>query len=737
MDKKLPRLVKKYTLFLLLFGMKSGVLYAQILNKPVPDFENPCASEGFNTYQVAFSWIPTGAFGADNEFILELSGPEGSFSNRTELSRVGDQNNSSSSSFNFQFNFPVTTAGDNYRLRVRSTSPENVSAESNAFSAYYRRVNQQLTINEINGTVVGTVALCPGGSYELSVANYPDEASYIWYRNGMVVSGETGPSITISQAGKYQAEVNYGQYCSSDTSSNEVTVTIGGSMQVSINDGLPELDICSGDNAGLMADVDNPSYIYTWYKDGVQVGTPSYQPELFLNGSDPSGEYYLRLENPGGCTAQSNSVQVSAPSVSVSTDADSNVLLLPGDNITINASTNAGNPQYTWYKDNVVISGETTASLVVTAPGVYKVKVVQGSGCSLEAFSPEVNVSYPQEFTIHIAHDVEYNPCVNAFTILKLDGIYATAENGTSVDVLDQYKNEFNYQWYRNGNYLDGKTGTSLTIDQPSDNGAYTLKATFGDDIMVSGEMDIKLRLQETVSIEASDDILCGGSITINITTGTGNTDYTYAWYKDGEKISENTTALNIEEEGTYRLGVSAYGCTVFSNELVIHPFDDSVIEVDAPERIIIPEGATRTVTASGGDSYSWFRADNELISDSDSVEVSTEGDLVLLAYIGNCEVVRNFTVEFQDSYIIPNVVSPNNDGINDYWVLPNIYAFNPEVEVTIFSPNGSILLKTTEYQNNWPESTMTYAFNKPVFFYRIVKGGEEVVRQGTITLIR
>ncbi|MGS2764156.1 T9SS type B sorting domain-containing protein [Sinomicrobium sp. M5D2P9] len=735
MDKKLPHLVKKYILFLLLFVAGGWYFsYAQMLYKPVPQFDTPCASAGFNTYRVSFSWDPP-LVDSSNEFILELSDASGNFANSTELTRVSNRN--TTFNFDFEFGFPDTTAGDEYRVRVRSTSPQSFSSPSDKFPAYYRKVNQSLTINVINGSVVGNVELCDGGSYELSVYNYPDESSYMWYRNGVEIPGEKGSSLMVSQAGSYYAEVDYGEYCSSDTSSNMVNVSGGGALEVSVNNGESTLEVCPEDDAKLVADVDNSAYTYTWFKDGQQIGSPGYLPELSLNGPDPAGEYRLRLENQSGCVTESNTVQVTAPSIVVNTDAGSNILLFSGETVTVTASTTANNPEYTWYKDNVPISGGNGSSVIIDEPGIYKVKVKQTSGCAVEAFSEEINVSYPQGFTIIIAPDGSYNPCVNSTATLRLSGIFAETEDGTSLDVYDTYKDVFNYQWYRNGSYLDGRTGTSVTIGQPSDNGVYSLKATFENDDILSNAIDLKLRLEETVSIEASDDILCGGSITINITTGTGNTDYTYAWYKDGEKISENTTALNIEEEGTYRLGISAYGCTVFSNELVIHPFDESVIEVDAPERIIIPEGTSRTITASGGDAYAWYNGDNELISDTDSVTISEEGKISLLAYLGNCEVIREFTVEYQDIYIIPNIVSPNNDGINDHWILPNIYAFNSNVEVIIYSPEGKILLQTTEYQNNWPESTMTYPLNKPVFYYRILKEGKEVVRQGTITLIR
>ncbi|WP_161554487.1 T9SS type B sorting domain-containing protein [Sinomicrobium soli] len=737
MKRSLLRFYKKYLSLLLLLGV-TGPCFSQIdtFSRPELQFNSPCASPGFNVYRVRFMWDYSQAVVTpDNEFILELSDEHGDFSDPVELDRVSDKNDVFD--FEFEFGFPGNTAGDAYRVRVRSTDPVAYSRHSDPFPAYFLHVNSQLTINVIDGFVQGEVVLCSGGQYELSVHNYPGESAYIWYRNGAEIPGEKNASLVVTQPGTYMAEVDYGEYCSQNTSSNMVAVTLGSSLVPEINGGAPLLEICSPADAILTADTDNSSYTYTWFKDGVQTGNSGYYPELILDEPDPSGTYSLKMTAPGGCEAMSDEIEVSIPDFAADIAAPGEVLLLPGDTYVLQATTTASDPVYTWYRNNTVMNGEHGATLTVNGEGVYKVKILQGTGCPIEKYSGDITVSEPQGFEISISAEAGYTPCEDDTATLKVSGIWAVSGSGASVDVFEQYKDIVNYQWYRNGNFLDGRTGSTMTIDQPSDNGAYSLKMTYLSDEAVSDVLEVRLKLQETVSIEASDDILCGGAIAISITTGTGNTDYTYAWYKNGEKISENTDALDIEEEGRYRLGVSAYGCTVFSNELNIHPFDETRIQVDAPERIIIPEGSSRTVTASGGDSYQWYNDRDELLSGADSVTVSAEGRIRLYAYIGSCEISREFTVAFQDSYVIPNLVSPNNDGINDFWVLPNIYAFNPDIEVVIYAATGAVMLQTTSYQNNWPESSLAYTQGKPVFYYRILREGKEVIRQGTITVIR
>ncbi|KQB39789.1 gliding motility-associated C-terminal domain-containing protein [Flavobacterium aquidurense] len=61
---------------------------------------------------------------------------------------------------------------------------------------------------------------------------------------------------------------------------------------------------------------------------------------------------------------------------------------------TLTATTNASSPTYVWYKDNAVLAGQTSATLVVTASGAYKVKVKNGTtNCELTSAESTVSIS--------------------------------------------------------------------------------------------------------------------------------------------------------------------------------------------------------------------------------------------------------------------------------------------------------------------------------------------------------
>lgn len=65
--------------------------------------------------------------------------------------------------------------------------------------------------------------------------------------------------------------------------------------------------------------------------------------------------------------------------------------------------------------------------------------------------------------------------------------------------------------------------------------------------------------------------------------------------------------------------------------------------------------------------------------------------------------------------FIPPNVITPNNDQLNDEWVLDEIEFF-PENEIKIFNRWGKLVFESKNYQNNWQADTS----DNGVYFYQI-----------------
>ncbi len=69
----------------------------------------------------------------------------------------------------------------------------------------------------------------------------------------------------------------------------------------------------------------------------------------------------------------------------------------------------------------------------------------------------------------------------------------------------------------------------------------------------------------------------------------------------------------------------------------------------------------------------------------------------------------------------IPNLVTANNDNLNDSWEMGNILYHQP-VSVRIYNRWGQIVFETDSYQNNWPNTSLLSG----TYFFRVSSFGKE-----------
>ncbi|WP_350293351.1 gliding motility-associated C-terminal domain-containing protein [uncultured Croceitalea sp.] len=732
----------------------STMAFGQVLNKPEPapntnigatePWTAACASDSFNEYFVNFTWSPPLVDSA-NEFILELSDASGNFDSATELDRVTDQN----TTFDFDFTFSLATdvQGDSYRFRVRSTNPAMTSPESDAFSMYYIGYNSPILISrDGDGTIPpgGVVENCNSGNVTLATHNVtnPENYNYNWYRSGTLLSEKTN-AITVTQDGMYFVEIDYGPNCSgsANTLSNTIEIQTAASSGIAIT-ASSSTTLCAGQTVDLVANINDPSWTYTWFQNGTAVTSPTLGDSSYTVDSSTSnfdGDYTLQIEGSGICTETTNAITVNdAGNFSVTLNNDTNIVLLPSQTRTLGVSSSAATPTYQWYKDGAAITGETNTTLDIAAVGIYFVRVTENGGaCSGNTIDSEnITAVLPASFEFVVAFSSSYTSCESTSAVLSLNQINAVATDGTKTDVTTDLSGDFSYQWTRNGTAVTGETSNTISLASASENGDYILEGSLDSFSPASNEMNATLASGETVAITSTDLALCDGINSVTLTADIDLTSETFTWSRDGSTVSTTDQALTTTETGVYELQVQRTGCPIRSNQITIIQFDESIVTVDAEENIIFQEGSSQTITAAGASAYEWYDESNTRISSTDSVSLSEEGTYLLIASIGNCTVSRSFTVSFRDNFAIPNVITANGDGINDLWVLPNTFSRDPDITVVIYNENGEEVLNQPDYQNNWPQSSTAFTKQNMIFYYRILNGGK-TLNQGTITVIR
>ncbi|MEA1786474.1 gliding motility-associated C-terminal domain-containing protein [Arenibacter sp. GZD96] len=738
--------------FMLLFAMGHGI--AQTLNKPTPA-DNPnqagnsiwsaaCASASFNEYFVDFTWN-TPLVNSANTFILELSDANGTFSNPVELAR----DNTKNTSFNFAFSFslPTDTRGEGYRLRVRSTSPAITGAVSDPLPMYFIDFNSPLLISPNgNGSIPsgGSIQLCDGNNVTLAPHNIanPNTYQYNWYRSGTLLS-EKGPSITVSQSGIYSVELDYGSICSTsaNTLSNDITISEGNSLGVAIN--MPSsTNLCPGETVNLIANITGQGLTYTWYKDGIAITAPAVNNDTFTVDASVAGfegNYQVEINGSGTCLERSTPLTITnAGNFTVARDNSENIMLLPGDTKVLAVSTSSPSVTYQWFRDNVAISGATANSLSVTQVGTYyaEVTLTGGSCTATSRTSPVTTVVAPTALDISITYGSPYTDCTNTDIVLGVGTITAVLANNDILDVTTDLVNRLTYQWTKNGTPVAGATTSNISLTSIDENGQYELNASLDTFTPVSNTLPVQLLVNETLTINSTSFTTCNPSDFITISSSMPLNGESFEWYLNDTLLDTSSTSLNVSASGRYRLVVSRNGCPLNSNEIVISPFDESLITLDTPTEVVFPEGNSRTINASGGTAYRWYDINNVLLSSTSSLTITEEGSYMLVANIDACEITKQITATFLDTFKVPNVITVNGDGLNDQWVLPNSFSRNADISIIIYNDRGEEVFNQSNYQNNWPESTTSFPRQNMVFFYKIRNAGQ-ILKQGTITVIR
>jgi hypothetical protein len=381
MIKKITLPLCRFILFCSIFLSAKNHLQAQtvIVPQQFDGLEKLCAGNVFNEFYATFTYLN---FPAGTTFALELSDATGSFSTPVATTTLAVIDLSPTQK-TIKFSVPENLVGsDQYSLRVKSStgyvSPTlfKNSLGSTSFPAYFKEYENAFFIND----KIETAFICAGGSLTLSVLDedlspaHFSNIKYKWFKDDVLIAGESSKDLIVNSVGRYYAEIDYGQCSDVNFSSNRVTVSSSASgSAVTIDSSLGNPFCSSG--SGTVLTATGGGNTYTWKKDGVVISGVTTRT---YNATD-SGLYTVEV-NFGGCSA-TGSINLSNNSFEASIDVADEFTLLEGETKNVTVTDDATNPTYEWFFNGNKIAGATTDSYTVNVRGQYRVKVSQASGC--------------------------------------------------------------------------------------------------------------------------------------------------------------------------------------------------------------------------------------------------------------------------------------------------------------------------------------------------------------------
>lgn len=492
-----------------------------------------------------------------------------------------------------------------------------------------------------------------------------------------------------------------------------------------------DVSFCSGGTAQL-GTTPNPLFVYSW------------SPSTGLSQTDVANPT-VTLTNPGGTPQQITYTVTTALAANPSACASSDQVV-----VTVNPA-----PQSTFtFSDTVICENEpVTVTYTGNMPPLAGYTWNFGSANIISGTNPSQGpfvLSWPNSGTFDVSLLVAQFGCFSPLTIQSISvnpypqiSISGTAEicAGESATLTVQSDLAGTaFQW------LPGNQSTPQITVNPGTTATYQAVGVTGAGCS-SDTASFQLTVKPTPTAEisgltqicAGDTIILSGSSTV--------AGSTFFWAPNGEDTEEIevSPAFNF----VYGLVVNADGCL---SDTVFHSVDvDPIPEFTAPDSAKICLGEQVSLTAQSntpGVNFDWnageFTGNPYITSPAQTIQIP------VFAFGENCtSAVKTVIVEVLENcdcqVLIPNIFTPNGDGVNDVFTVLDPQNCNfTEYNFLMYNRWGNLVWKADDISQVWngkslfgdaPDGTYYY-----VFTYSFQPGNnppEQVTEKGIVVIAR
>lgn len=592
---------------------------------------------------------------------------------------------------------------------------------------------------------------CPGDDVEITIDVDGGIApiNYEWSTGGngeteiVTVNGEEYIYVTIIESGPCEYMVTDSVLVDNEYEVSEIDLSVSNSL-INYNCDVNASIIFTRPNTDGEED-------FTFTLGGNAVNGTSYE-EIDEEGTFADGEdtlmidviplssgggdtivIYIHDDNP--CTpTQTDTIFIVETYEIDATITEDMIFNCPIDyDIDLEASGHDGNEPYTytWYEneqdpDNEIGSGETITVDPNNETTTYIVYIEDG--CE-ESTTAEVTITF----------DIAPPPVITMPEDIMLT-CPGDEETLTVVDVEEGLE-PYSYEW------STGSEDPSTTVS-PNETTTYTVTVT--DDcgfetiaeVTVIVDYDpVQLLLDDQYEVTCSEE-----AITIEGEAFAGVEPYSYLW-ENGDQTAE--TVVTPSETTVYELTVEDHcGSEASATTTVIVPEYDPLTVNVMDDTLVCPDSDlflwVSPSGGAGGYTYQWTGEGEILADEEGNATVFYMEEYEDTRYNVNIfDLCGNFYQAFievglQDcEIIIPNIITPNNDGVNDAFHVANL-EFHTNTKLKIFNRWGNLVYETEDYNNNWRGTKNNGTeLADGTYFYILTLTTEDKVFEGTVQIAR
>ncbi len=586
-----------------------------------------------------------------------------------------------------------------------------------------------ITVNTVNGTISADQSVCFGDDILLTASG---GTTYAWSGPDNFTSplpNPTIPNASATQAGLYTVTNGFTSMSANPVRSN-IALSDAGLYTVSVSDGSTcittgQIDIivldapsvsftsnqplCAGEDLVLNG---SGADSYQWAGPGGFASTDPAPVIMTVNASQ-GGNYTLEGINANGCrdTITQTVTIHPLPTVIVTPHPTP---YCEGEDVTLSVSPAV---TYAWSGPNGFTSNQQSpviADITLMQQGVYAATVTDANGCTNE-----------DDVTVQVTESPD---------IVLQSGDTELCE-GESLDwTITSTNGPATYTWAGPNGHAGTGNPIALANVTLANAGWYVITATSTSPAACTTIDSIALAvLPKPVALITGPDTICAGETVM--LTASGGTGYQWSTGATTAVITDAPTASTL-----YEVTVTENDCADTTDFLVnVKPLP--ALQVIAPE--VIDIGASAQLQVTGADAYVWSPAAGLSCTNCPDPVASptTTTEYCVTGITEGCvsDTCVTITVREGCDFTLPNVFTPNFDGINDTWCSP-LPACADEQTLTIFDRWGGALYQVTGTSVCWDGLSNGKAVNPGVFVYLLElnrPGKETQYMRGEVTVLR
>ncbi len=451
--------------------------------------------------------------------------------------------------------------------------------------------------------------------------------------------------------------------------------------------------LCEGDTLILdgSASASGPGITYQWSSLDGNILSGENTPVIEV---DASGTYQILIMDDGGCKDSAQIQIVESPMAIIEIDEPDTLNCANNGTVTLFSNDAGGGQQmdFVWTtQTGNIVSGENTPNPVVDAPGIYFLTITNSiSGCSdLGSVEVVADIVFPEAMA---SVSDELN-CLNSEVDLL--------GTGSSVG------NNFAYQWSTfDGNIQSGENTLNAIADAP---GHYFLEViNLENDCISTDEVEVTENPEEPIGAIVNVQHPCFGETYGNIEIESvigGTTPFLFAF--DSLNFSTDNYQDQLEPASYFVTIKDDIGCEW---DTIINIETQPELIVDLGEDITIQLGCELDLVANINftmdriDSIIWspeidcFLCPEQTVSPLESTVYSVE-----VTNANGCTERDEIIVSVKKDRLIyiPNIFTPNFDGINDLFIIHGGKGVKQVETLRIFNRWGALVFEQKNFQPN------------------------------------